>query len=96
MASLTETGERINAYLKRFEADKEINKTIYYDSSRAGKRESAGRSYYYAHARRAGRFVRVCYISYQGGYPLTGAEAERYLAWLDAGGVGRHFEALRS
>lgn len=39
--------------------------------------------------------VQITYISYQGESLLTIEEAERYLAWLDKGYIGRHFEALK-
>ena len=91
MASLTETGERINAHLKRFEADKEINTT-----RKFGLSSMATHIYYNAWAGRTGRFVGVRYIIYQDGDSLTRAEAERYLAWLDAGNVGTHWQSLRS
>jgi len=36
----------------------------------------------------------VRYISYQSQTFLTRSEAEAYLAWLDAGNVGRHYRSL--
>jgi hypothetical protein len=38
--------------------------------------------------------VFVRYVNYQDGSHLSVAEAEEYLAWLDAGGVGRHFVVM--
>ena len=38
----------------------------------------------------------MTYVSYQGEASLKKAEAEAYLAWLDAGNVGRHYEQQRS
>lgn len=84
--TLTEIAARIDTHLKRFEADPKINKR---------DPKYGGRTYYYAGASRAGRFVRVWYITYQGGDDLKRTDAERYLAMLDGGFVGRHFEALR-
>ena len=81
---LAEIADRINAHLQRFEADPQINKAIH-----------TLKPYFWAGAGVAGRFVRVGYISFQGGSSLSKADAERYLAWLDAGNVGRHFEAFR-
>lgn len=86
---LKELAARISAHLRRFEADrKKINAP--HDG-----REGGLRPYYHAEASVAGSYVSVIYISYQHGSHLTKAQAERYLAWLDAGNVGRHFEAFR-
>lgn len=84
---LQEIADRIRVHLKRFEADQEIN----------ASRESHANTkpYYSAFASVAGAYVYVQYISYQGGSNMRRADAEKYLAWLDAGNVGRHFEALR-
>jgi hypothetical protein len=82
---LDEIASRINAHLKRFEADPKIN------VARGGNL----RPYYYAGAHRRGRFVGVRYVSFQGVRSISKADAERYLAWLDAGNEGRHHEALR-
>lgn len=84
---LTEIAERINAHLKRFEADPDIN-------HRDG-RPGGLQPYYKANARRTGRFVRVTYVSFQGHPTLTRDEALAYLAWLDAGHVGRHWKQQR-
>ena len=83
--SLTEIANRINAHLKRFEADPKINAL-----------QHKTRPYYYAGAYRAGRFVNVIYVTYQGSSSLGMSEAVRYLAWLDKGNIGRHYEALTS
>ncbi len=88
--TLTETAARISAHLKRFEADDGINRS---------KRQGAylgTKPYYGAGAIRSGRFVGVKYVSYQGRYNLKRDEAEAYLAWLDDGNVGRHFEFQRA
>jgi hypothetical protein len=92
--TLTEIASRISAHLQRFERDAVINAERFY-SDQHGKRVPMGRAYYSAGASRAGSRVRVRYIAYQGGRTLTRSEAERYLAWLDAGNIGRHYEALR-
>ena len=34
-------------------------------------------------------------VNYQGGNHLSIEDAAKYLAWLDSGNIGRHFEALR-
>lgn len=81
---LTEIAQRIDAHLERFEADPKINE---FDEKYRVHR------YYHAGARRSGRYVSVCYISYQGTSQLARDEALNYLAWLDAGNVGTHYQA---
>jgi hypothetical protein len=81
---LDEIASRISAHLKRFEGDPKTN----IDRSGRGLFD-----YYGAHATRAGSYVSVTYISYQGSRTLRKDEALAYLAWLDAGGVGTHYTA---
>ena len=79
---LREIGEKINAYLEKFEADPSINRT------------RDGRALFWrAGAIQNGRYVSVQYISYQGSTHLTRSEAEQYLAFLDQGGIGKHYRA---
>ena len=73
---------RINAHLKRWEADPKIN---------IGLGTQGTRKYFNAGAWAAGRWVNVQYISYQGDRSLTKQQAANYLAWLDAGNVGSHY-----
>lgn len=87
--TLTETAQRILVHLRRFERDPAIN------CYAAERNMGTLRPYYQPNAHRAGSRVRVCYVCYQGGATLSRDEAERYLAKLDAGFVGRHHEALR-
>ena len=89
--TLTEVASRINAHLKRFEGDPAINR--YADARRE---QDKLRPYYFAHANRAGGRVSIQYVAYQGGSCISKADAEKYLTWLDAGNVGRHFQALGS
>lgn len=84
---LAEIAAAIDAHLKRFEADPEINQRR---SNKGTKR------YWNASSRRAGSYVAVTYISYQGARTLTRAEAESYLSWLDAGNAGTHADALQT
>jgi hypothetical protein len=77
---------RIYAHLQRFERDPKINVT---------HPEYRTRPYYMANAGVSGAYVFVRYVSYQGTSNLRRDEALRYLAWLDAGNVGRHYEAFR-
>jgi len=81
---LKEIAERINAHIKRFEADPIIN---------AGDRKYKSRPYYHAHVHERGNRVFVQYVSYQGPTSLSKERALAYLQWLDNGNVGRHFEA---
>jgi hypothetical protein len=81
---LREIAEALRAHLERMEGNPSIN-TVMHGAKR----------FYYASAWVAGRYVGVRYISYQGNSNLTRADAECYLAWLDGGGEGRHYEALR-
>lgn len=82
---LKEIAERIDKHLKKFESDKEINKA--HDGRNI-------KPFYFANADTAGRYVKVTYVSFQGGSNLTKSDAEEYLRWLDAGGVGKHYKAL--
>jgi hypothetical protein len=87
---LKEIAERINAHLKRIEADPELNQY-----KNATHRQMKLKPYWnscawYGHGTRMG----IRYISYQGNQTLTKADALEYLAWLDAGNNGKHYEAL--
>jgi hypothetical protein len=82
---LQKLAARIHAHLERFESDPAINTTT----------TGTLRCFYMAGCSTSGRFIYVRYISYQGSTALSKAEAETYVAWLDAGNVGRHFEAFR-
>lgn len=72
----------INGYLEEFEAIPKMN-------DKHDRFYNAG-----AISRGNGR-VQITYVSYQGESLLTIEEAEQYLAWLDKGNIGRHFEALK-
>lgn len=84
---LKEIASRINAHLKRFEADPVIN-AGYIDARRKGLHP-----YYLAGAWSSGNRAYVSYVNYQGSSSLTKADAIAYLAWLDAGNVGTHWRA---
>lgn len=85
--SMKEIGKRIDKHLRRFEADPKIN--IDRSPEKTGLRD-----YYKAGAHGEGRWVWVTYVAYQGNRTLSKADALKYLAWLDAGNVGRHYKAL--
>jgi hypothetical protein len=44
----------------------------------------------------SGKYVYVCYVGFQGTAHLTKEQALKYLAWLQAGGVGKHYTALEA
>jgi hypothetical protein len=89
--------QKIDVHLKRFERDPKINPGKRYDDKkRKWVPDSKGvRDYYCAGAGGDRHRVWVRYITYQGGRHLSIEEAQKYLAWLDAGNVGRHYEAIR-
>lgn len=87
--TLKEIASRIDAHLKRFEADPKINKT-----KRTGGMKLS--RFYNAGSTDSGRCVYVCYVAYRGNSHLSKPEGTRYLAWLDAGNVGTHRQALRA
>ncbi len=82
---LKDIAAKIDAHLKRFEADPKINTSA---------TRSSIRPYYGAGAGVAGAYVSVTYVSFQGARTLDRDEALRYLAWLDAGNVGQHYKAI--
>lgn len=82
---LKDLAERIAAHLKRFEADPLLSR----------RKDKKTARFWSTSCVVNGRFVSVSYISYQGSSNMSKAEAQAYLAKLDAGYVGRHFEALR-
>jgi len=88
---LKEIAGKIHQHLKRFEADATINAAI----KRGGGSLSLS-PYYQAGSYATGKYVGVWYVSFHGTSYLTKQEAIRYLAWLDAGNVGRHYEALEA
>lgn len=83
---LSEIAARIDDNLKRFEADPEINRPAGF---------SRMKPYFGSRAGATGRYVFVIYIDYQRHNNLSKSDALKYLAWLDAGNVGKHWEALK-
>lgn len=84
---LKEIASRINAHLRRMEADPKINKVSKHGGMRLQR-------YWQAGAGDSGNRIFVTYVSYQGQNSLTKAEAMSYLEWLDAGNSGKHWTAL--
>lgn len=103
--SLAEIAARIDAHLRRFERDPKINlyrlekggDEVPADDPRThGGRVGTGRFYKAgAFARKGATRVYVVYVGYQGTVALTRTEALAYLAYLDAGHDGRHWEQQR-
>lgn len=93
-----ELAQKIDAHLKRFERSPKINPGRRYDKDKKKwvPDKMGIRDYYGAWARGDRHRVRVLYVAYQGSSVLSIEDAEKYLAWLDAGHVGRHYEALRT
>jgi hypothetical protein len=92
-----ELAQRIDVHLKRFEKDPTINPGKRFDKqvNKWMPDKRGVHDYYGAGARNDRHRVRVSYITYHDGAHLSIEEAQKYLAWLDAGNVGRHFEALK-
>ncbi len=84
---LGEIAKRILAHLQRFEADAKINKPVDHGGMRL-------KPYYCVNAYHAGSRIAIQYVSYQGSTCLSRDEALRYLAWLDAGNVGKHWACI--
>ena len=93
----TVLAQKINAHLRRIENDKVLNPGRRFDKDHKTwvPDEMGTRSFYGARAMGDRHRVWIIYVTYQGGNYVPIADAETYLAWLDAGNVGRHFEALR-
>ena len=87
--TLTEIAKRISVHLHRFEEDPAIN-----NFGDALREQDKLKPYWLSRAFQAGRYVGVIYVDYQGASNLTKAQAEKYLAWLDAGNVGKHWKAI--
>jgi len=81
---LAEIAARIDQHLKRLESDKAFNVSDKY-----------GQRFWHSGALASGNRVFCAYLRYQGDCSLTRDEAEQYLATLDAGFKGTHYEALR-
>ena len=88
--TLAELAKRINAHLKRIEADPALN-VPYKEEYRKTLRRFWGAGAGYG----GGARMLVTYVAYQGHTALTKEEAIRYLERLDAGFVGTHFKAFR-
>ena len=89
--------QKINAHLQRIEHDQALNPGRRFDKDQKTwvLDESGVRSFYGARSMGDRYRVWIIYVTYQGGSYMSIEDAEKYLAWLDAGNVGRHFEALR-
>jgi hypothetical protein len=83
MMKLQEVADRIRGHLKRIESDSALNRV----------NDRGYELLWCSGVSASGARVFVTYVSYQGQSSLTKAEALFYLGMLDAGFVGRHFEA---
>jgi hypothetical protein len=90
-------GARINVHLRRFERDPEINPGKRYDKETKAYvlDERGSRDYYGARACGVRHRVLVAYVTYQGSHYLSIEEALKYLAWLNAGNIGMHYEVMK-
>lgn len=101
--TLNQIAERIRAHLERFEKDPVINRHREFDKEKGGwvdlpvgEKQKGSGTYYSPNAYAAGAKLFIRYISYQGsGAGLTKAEGAEYLAWLDEGNVGTHYNWQR-
>ena len=92
--SVKKLAAEIDGYLRRFEADPVINAKVThttYGETRSGTITVL--PYYQAGAVANGRWVSIAYVSYQGRDNLKREDASRYLEWLRAGNIGKHWEA---
>ena len=91
--TLTETANAIATHLIRFSRTPSSASKTWIDSAGTERELTL---FWYPVCYRAGPRVKVKYVSYQYESSLTKAEAEQYLAWLDAGNVGRHYDAKKA
>lgn len=84
-----EIGKKIDVHLKRFEASKKINRP----QKHTGMEYTP---YWQAWSGGYCGWVRICYVSYQGSSAMRKDDAAKYLAWLDAGNVGKHYDMERA
>jgi hypothetical protein len=86
--TLAVIAERIAAHLWQFEADPVLRETQNISGPRV-------RLYHQPFAKAAGGRVRIGYVSYHhDDVCIYKGQALAYLAWLDAGNVGRHWECV--
>lgn len=91
-------GQKINEHLQRIENDPVLNPSRRLDKEQNKwvPDERGVRRFYGARAKGDRHRVWVIYINYQEGSYMSIEDAMAYLAWLDAGNVGRHFETLKA
>ena len=81
---LADIAEKLDTHLRRLEFDSEWNIV-----------PGGRRRLWNTGACSSGNRIFCTYVAYQGGCSLTKKQALAYLAKLNAGFKGRHFEALR-
>lgn len=84
---LEEIATKLRAHLNRWELDPRINVV---------NAQYGTRRFFNANAYASGPRLFVCYVSYQYTSSLKKAEALEYLAWIEAGNVGTHYEMKHS
>lgn len=82
--NLAEIAARIDEHLKRIERDPKLNP---WDNGKV----HGTRPFFHSGAFARGSRVGVMYVSYQGTTHMKKVDALKYLAWLDAGNVGKHW-----
>ncbi len=89
--TLIDLAADINHYLRSFAADLHINKPVPMESDPATLRPP----YQFTSVCRIRGGVSVTYDPIYGQHRLPRVEAEHYLAWLEAGNVGKHSDMKR-
>jgi hypothetical protein len=87
LPSAKELGERINAHLKRIESDPTLNPP-------KDGRPGGVTPFFQAMAYGERKYIYIRHVAYQGTNRITREQAAVYLAWLDAGNVGKHATVL--
>lgn len=83
MATTREIAIEIDLHLKRMQADPNINTMM--------PRNNVYPKFHGARAYADGGWVKIMYVSFQGWNALRKKDAEKYLGWLNAGHVGKHY-----
>lgn len=80
--TLAEVAYRIQVHLRHMAADPKLNAVDSYGQ----------RPFHFPYASKKGSRIEVSYVSYHVSFKLSKDDAETYLAWLDAGNRGCHYE----
>lgn len=85
--TIAQIAARIDAHFKRIEADPKLNP---WNDGKA----NGTKPFYIARSHASGARIGVVYVSYQGTSYMKKVDALKYLEWLDAGNVGKHWKIL--